>query len=67
MRDPRPRIGALMFLLGWMVFVFAAVPFVYGIDQLRAISVTLALRGAVAMASGGLWVWRAGRPPSRPP
>ncbi|HYB78420.1 MAG TPA: hypothetical protein VEG66_01490 [Thermoplasmata archaeon] len=67
MRNPRAKIGVLMLLLGWMVFVFAIVPFVYGIGQFRVISLALALLGAVMMTLGGLWVWKGGAPREPPP
>jgi len=66
MRNPRPRIGVLMFLLGWMVFVFAIVPFVYGIGPFRTTGLALALAGAIVMGLGGYWAWKAARPPGRP-
>lgn len=58
MKPLGPRIGVLMFLLGWMVFVFAIVPFVYGITQLRTTSLAIAVVGAVIMATGGFWAWK---------
>lgn len=67
MNNPGARMGLLLLLLGWMVFVFAIVPFVYGINQFRTFSLTLALAGAVVMISGGVWAWRAGVLPGRPP
>lgn len=49
-----------MLLLGWMVFAFAIVPFVYGIGPPREIGLAVALTGAVVMALGGFWAWKAG-------
>lgn len=65
MTPPRARIGVLMLLLGWMAFVFGIVPFVYGINQLKWISLTIAAVGAVVMVVGGLWLWIATRPSER--
>lgn len=56
------RVGVLMLLLGWMAFVFAIVPFVYGISQLRGVSIAIATVGAAVMIVGGLWIWQSGRP-----
>jgi len=56
-----------MLLLGWMVLVFAIVPFVYGIGQFRTISVALALAGAIVMVLGGYWAWKTARPARQPP
>jgi len=65
MRNSRARIGLLMLLLGWMVFVFAIVPFVYGLQQFRTFSLLVALLGVVVMVLGGLWAWKPGRTPPR--
>jgi len=59
MKGPGSRTGVFMLLLGWLVFVFAIVPFIYGINPLRLISLGIALAGGVAMGLGGFWLWKA--------